>query len=208
MSPVSPLGMTSPLSQLPTGISPQTHSQLVQQQTLQAAAAAAAAASSSSPVTYEQQPHPQQSPQVLPPLQQLQAPPLALPVQTPVTITPHTAVTTINQIQLQQPQPQQSQNISQQIQSIASTFSQTNTLNPTPSTRTITIPSQGTVKLSLASSTSNSGAGIPSGTHKVRFWFIFPSALFFFFKKSLFTPMSICRSLLYQALLQASCSDH
>ncbi|XP_034237365.1 BRCA2-interacting transcriptional repressor EMSY isoform X2 [Thrips palmi] len=158
VSPISPLGVTSPLSQLPTAISPQTHSHLVQQQTLQAAAAAAAAASSSTPgpvpVTHEQQSQPQQTAQLS--LQQVHAPPpLALPV--------HTTAAGTNQ----QPQPYQAQTVSQQIQNLASTLSQTNAHNPTPSTRTITIPSQGTVKLSLASSTPNSGAGIPSGTHKV-----------------------------------------
>lgn len=156
-SPISPLGMTSSRSQLPTTVSPQTHSQLVQQQTLQAAAAAAASVASSTHSTSVTQ-EPQHSVQLLP----HEPPPLAVPIQTSAAITPITASSTN-----QQPQQQQTPNMSQHIQNIASALSQNNPTNPTPSTRTITIPSQGTVKLSLASSTSNSGAVIPSGTHKV-----------------------------------------
>lgn len=140
ISPLSPLGSASPLGQLPPTISPQSHSQLVQQQTLQAAAVAAAAASASSqqvqsPVPHQQVQHHQTPSQ----------PSAPVPLQS-------------SQLQQQPPPPQTSSTLSN-----ASQPSNTSS----NSSRTITIPSQGTVKLSLSTTTPNSVTGIPSGTHKV-----------------------------------------
>ncbi|KAE8746617.1 hypothetical protein FOCC_FOCC006601 [Frankliniella occidentalis] len=141
ISPLSPLGSASPLGQLPPTISPQSHSQLVQQQTLQAAAVAAAAASASSqqvqsPVPHQQVQHHQTPSQ----------PSAPVPLQS-------------SQLQQQPPPPQTSSTLSN-----ASQPSNTSS----NSSRTITIPSQGTVKLSLSTTTPNSVTGIPSGTHKAR----------------------------------------
>ncbi|KAJ1524159.1 hypothetical protein ONE63_010686 [Megalurothrips usitatus] len=139
-SPPSPVGTPSPLAQLPATISPQSHSQLVQQQTLQAAAAAAAAASPppSQPLV------PTHAPQV-----QLQCQPSPPPPPPPLPSQLSQAAPVV-------PQPQQ------HVPNLPASTPSTN-----PAGRTITIPSQGAVKLSLSSATSSSGSGIPSGTHKV-----------------------------------------
>lgn len=149
-SPPSPVGTPSPLPQLPATISPQSHSQLVQQQTLQAAAAAAAAASPppSQPLVPTHAPQVQlQQPQQAAPLPPCQPSPPPPPPPLPSQLSQAAPVV---------PQPQQ------HVPNLPASTPSTN-----PAGRTITIPSQGAVKLSLSSATSSSGSGIPSGTHKV-----------------------------------------
>ncbi|KAK3927302.1 BRCA2-interacting transcriptional repressor EMSY [Frankliniella fusca] len=175
MSPLSPLGSVTTQGQLPPTISPQSHSQLVQQQTLQAAAAAVAAAAASTPSSVL---HP--LPSQPSPHQQAQQHLIPSHSSTPASVQ--------SSHPQQQQISQQTSLQSQQNSSSTSTLSQPNS-NSSSTARTITIPSQGTVKLSLSSSTSNSVTGIPSGTHKASLVIIVSSTTPSILQRSLSVPV-------------------